>query len=212
MKKNLKIAIVNYEVGNTKSVKNAFERFKDCEVVLTDDVALITAADAVILPGVGAYPDAVKALKEKNLVPTLKKVAFEQKKPFLAICLGMQLLFESSEEGQSEGGLGWIPGKVIRFNVPNLHIPHFGWNDVQININSPIFKNLSTEPNFYFAHSYHASCASEYVLAYCDYGLKFPAIVKKDNVFGMQFHPEKSHSSGLLLLQNFIDYAKEQHA
>jgi glutamine amidotransferase len=212
MKNSLKIAIVNYEVGNTRSVKNAFERFENCEVVLTDDKDLITNADAIILPGVGAYPDAVKALKSKNLIPTLEKVAFTQKKPFLAICLGMQLLFESSEEGQSEGGLGWIPGKVVRFNVPGLHVPHFGWNDISINIHSPIFKSLSPSPNFYFAHSYHASCLPEYVLASCNYGISFPAIVKKDNVFGMQFHPEKSHSSGMLLLSNFINYAKEQNA
>lgn len=212
MKKSLKIAIVNYEVGNTKSVKNAFERFPNCEVILTDDKELILNADAIILPGVGAYPDAVQALKNKDLIPTLEKVAFEQKKPFLAICLGMQLLFENSEEGSSSGGLGWIPGKVVRFNVPGLHVPHFGWNDITINIDSPIFKDLSPSPNFYFAHSYHATCSSEHVLAYCNYGINFPAIVKKDNVFGMQFHPEKSHSSGMLLLSNFIDYAKEQHA
>ena len=125
MSKNLKVAIVNYEVGNTCSVKNAFERFDNCEVVLTDDLAIISSADAIVLPGVGAYRDATRALQEKKLLSTLENVAFSQKKPFLAICLGMQLLFESSEEGGHYQGLGWIPGKVVRFDVPGLHVPHF---------------------------------------------------------------------------------------
>jgi glutamine amidotransferase len=212
MKPNFKIAIVNYEVGNTCSVTNAFKRFDGCDVVLTDDTNTIKSADAIILPGVGAYRDAVTALNEKKMIPILENVAFTQKKPFLAICLGMQLLFEKSEESPNYAGLGWIPGQVIKFKSPDLYVPHFGWNDVQINKASPIFEALPPTPNFYFAHSFHAECANENVLAYCKYDVSFPAIVQKDNVFGMQFHPEKSHSNGLALLKNFIHFAKGSYA
>lgn len=212
MEKKFKIAIVNYEVGNTCSVKNAFERFEDCEILLTDDLNKILTADAIILPGVGAFRDATKALINKNLSTTLESVAFSKKKPFLAICLGMQLLFESSEEGGDYKGLGWIPGKVVKFDVPGLHVPHFGWNDLKINISSPLFNSLNDSPNFYFAHSYHASCDKKYILGSCDYGIDVPAIVQNENIIGMQFHPEKSHNNGLTVLKNFVNYAKGDYA
>lgn len=212
MGENLKIAIVNYEVGNICSVKNAFLRMKNNEVLLTDDPETIARADVVVLPGVGAFSDAMKALSEKKLIPTLEHVAFEQKKPFLAICVGMQLLFGSSEEGGNIKGLSWIGGRVIKFKVPGLHVPHFGWNDIKITQPSPIFNQLSSEPNFYFAHSFHADCAKENIIATCNYGIDFPAIVKQDNIMGIQFHPEKSHSNGMLLIQNYLNSIKGKYA
>lgn len=207
-----KVVIVNYEVGNTCSVKNAFEKFDECEILLTDEASKIASADALILPGVGAYRDAVAALENKKLVNLLEKEAFSKKKPFLAICLGMQLLFESSEEGGDFKGLGWIPGRVVRFNVPNLHVPHFGWNDVRVNIPTSLFSGLPENPNFYFAHSYHAKCDEKYIVASCDYGVQVPAVVQNNNIVGMQFHPEKSHTNGLLMLKNFINFAKGDYA
>jgi imidazole glycerol-phosphate synthase subunit HisH len=208
MAKKIKIALINYEVGNTCSVKNAFENLNDCEVILTDDPEQIYNSDAVVLPGVGAFADAVKALDQKNLRPVIYKAAFELKKPFLGVCVGMQLLFEKSEEAHSDvKGLGWIPGEVVKFVEP-----HFGWNNISNSQDSKIFLDVPTEPNFYFAHSFHAVCEDKYVLAYCDYGQKFPAIVKNNNILGMQFHPEKSHHAGIKLLQNFISMVRDSHA
>ena len=200
------VAIVDYEVGNVRSVENAL-RAVDCEVRLTRKIEDLRAAACIVLPGVGAFGDAMKTLRATGLIPVLEKEAFERKKPFISFCVGMQILFERSEEDQ-ESGLGWLPGDVVKFQVPRpLTVPHFGWNNITV-INNPwLFEDMGHDKNFYFAHSYHAVPRAEHIVATCDYGYTFAAAVRKDNIVGMQFHPEKSHKSGLALLRNFTRHA-----
>ncbi|BES66226.1 imidazole glycerol phosphate synthase subunit HisH [Gottschalkiaceae bacterium SANA] len=195
------IAIIDYGVGNLKNVRHVC-KLLEIPAQVTRDPEFIRAADAIILPGVGAFRDAIKNLKKYDLIDLLKEEA-QSGKPFLGICLGMQVLFEKSyEDGQWEG-LGLIEGEVVRFeDVPK--VPHMGWNTLTKMNESPITKNIEDDSYVYFVHSYHALCKNpQDVIFATEYGKMVPALVQKGNVLGMQFHPEKSADVGLQLLMNF---------
>ncbi len=208
MTEQLKVVIIDYEMGNVKSIENAIAHVGDFNVVITADSDVILASDIIILPGVGAFPDAMKKLSDKGLIPVLNKAVKELKKPTIGICLGMQLLFDSSEEKEITKGLGWIPGKVSYMHPEgNLRVPHIGWNSLILQPADVIFNYLQTDKDFYFVHSLHVTCEDQYVLAKFDYGGLMTAAVIKDNVVGMQFHPEKSQKNGLLALSSFFKWA-----
>jgi len=195
------IAIVDYGAGNIFSVKNALD-YLGMEIQLTDDAHAIKTADAIILPGVGAFPSAMQMLRERNLVDVLQTEA--KKKPFLGICLGMQLIFEKGYEFEACDGLGLIPGTVEKIPATDLIIPHMGWNKLEYGIECPLLKNLPEEAYVYFVHSYQAFVSSKYLAAYVTYGGQIPAMVYDGKtVFGAQFHPEKSGETGLQILRNF---------
>jgi len=195
------IAIIDYGMGNLHSVSKAVERL-GCEAVVTSDPAAIFAADGVILPGVGAFGDAMELIRGSGLDGTIHQVAASGK-PLLGICLGMQLLFTDSEEHGFHLGLNLLPGHVERF-VGTYKIPHMGWNRLAFTQDSPLFDGLQ-EGHVYFVHSYHVKPDNRNdLLAATDYYQPVTAIVGRDNVFGMQFHPEKSGELGMRLLGNFL--------
>lgn len=196
------IAIVDYGAGNIFSVKNALD-FLGVENKLTKDKDEIINADGIILPGVGAFPWAMKMLNESGLVETIKEQS--KVKPFLGICLGMQLVFEKGFEFEECDGLSMIEGKVVKMDEPDLVIPHMGWNKLEYNDkNCPLLNGLSDNEYVYFVHSYKAVCDDKNVVAYSTYGGKVPALVSDGKfVFGAQFHPEKSGETGLKILENF---------
>lgn len=202
------IAIIDYGAGNIFSVKNALD-YLGVENKLTKDKREIIDADGIILPGVGAFPWAMKKLNESGLVDTIREQS--QKKPFLGICLGMQLLFEKGYEFEECDGLGLIRGKVELMDLPDLVIPHMGWNELEFNIKDcPLTNGLGENTYVYFVHSYKAVCDRENVVAYSEYGTEVPALVSDGKfVFGAQFHPEKSGDAGLRILQNFALLCKE---
>ena len=200
------IAIIDYGAGNIFSVKNALD-YLGCENKLTDKKEEIIAADALILPGVGAFPAAMNMLNKSGLVDTVKEQA--RLKPFMGICLGMQLLFDEGHEFEDCDGLGLVKGYVDKMIEPDLVIPHMGWNKLEINRDCPLFNGLGKDEYVYFVHSYKAFCEDENLYAYCEYGSKVPAVVGSgDTVFGCQFHPEKSGETGLRILKNFAELAK----
>ncbi len=195
------IAIIDYGAGNIFSVKNALD-YLGLESKLVSDKESIKAADAVILPGVGAFPAAMKMLSETGLVETIKEEA--AKKPFLGICLGMQMLFEKGYEFEECDGLGLIKGSVRYMDEPDLIIPHMGWNKLEKLNDCPLLEGLGNNEYVYFVHSYKADCADENIAAYSEYGGRVPALVFDGKfVYGAQFHPEKSGSTGLAILRNF---------
>lgn len=197
------IAILDYGVGNLKSIYNMFKKI-GVESVITSDIEEIKKADKYLLPGVGSFDHGINSLKNAPFFEMLEKEVLENKKPILGICLGMQLLTNSSEEGK-EKGLGWVDAKTIKFDLEDksLSIPHMGWNKTKPTCTDNIFKNLE-ENRFYFVHSYHVVCNDERdVLATADYGEKFICSIYKDNIYGVQFHPEKSHKFGMRLFKNF---------
>jgi glutamine amidotransferase len=196
------IAIVDYGAGNIFSVKNALD-YLELSSKLTSDPAEIQAADGIILPGVGAFPSAMEMLKESGLVQVIRTEA--RKKPFLGICLGMQLLMETGYEFAPCDGLGLIPGTVEKIEAPGLVIPHMGWNKLEMQNDCPILQNLPKEAYVYFVHSYQAHTPDAYLAAFVEYGAaKIPAMVYDGKtVYGAQFHPEKSGKTGLQILRNF---------
>ena len=194
-------AIIDYGAGNLFSVKNALDHL-GAENIVTRDPAELEKADRLILPGVGAFPDAMKMLGETGLIGTIKEQA--QNKPLLGICLGMQMLFDRSFEFGETDGLGLIHGTVELMTPPGLLIPQIGWNRLLYNEKCPILDGLGEEPYVYFVHSYAAHCDSRNVAAYTDYGGNIPACVFEGNVYGCQFHPEKSGETGLRILRNFL--------
>lgn len=199
------IGIIDYNMGNLASVYNACSKFtKDLKIVKNADD--LKNLDKIILPGVGAYKDAMQHLEDSGLKDAILDFA-NSKKPLLGICLGMQLLFESSEEFGYTKGLGLIEGKVVKFDKSkmgsDLKIPHMGWNKI-VNKDNPLFKNLQN-PYLYFVHSYHVVTDDKYTIATTNYGYDFVSAVNKDNIFGFQPHPEKSHNNGLKILENFIN-------
>lgn len=198
-------------MGNVRSIENAINHVGKYDIQITNDPAIIEASNCVILPGVGAFPDAMKKLHEKQLVDVLTHEVITKKKPALGICLGMQLLFESSEEIELTKGLGWIPGKV-EYMTPGqgLRVPHVGWNSLILQKEQSVFDYLHDDKDFYFVHSLWVNCPSEYKLATFDYGVEMTASVQKDNVVGMQFHPEKSQKNGLAAMKSFLDWAQTQ--
>jgi len=209
MDSKLTVAIVDYEMGNIKSIENAINHIGDFNIKITADGDSILQADIIILPGVGAFPDAMKKLKERNLVAVLNEAVITNKTPTLGICLGMQLLFDSSEEKVVTDGLGWIPGKVVYMEPKgNLRVPHIGWNSLILSEYDSLFSFLDHDKDFYFVHSLYVQCEDSHVLARFQYGDAMVASVKKDNIVGMQFHPEKSQKNGLTALRSFFDWAK----
>ena len=199
------VGIINYGLGNLGSIQNMLKVIGEKSIISADPDALETC-DRYILPGVGAFDAGMTRLCESGLDSFIKNKAVEERKPILGICLGMQLLGRRSEEGQMPG-LGLIPFDNIRFRLENsnLRVPHMGWDIVEFRQSNPLLKNLEGTQRYYFVHSYHALCDNEEnVLMTCDYGYEFAAAVVKDNIMGVQFHPEKSHDFGMALLNNFV--------
>lgn len=198
------IVIIDYGMGNIASVKNALD-FLKLDSRISSAREDLEKATHLILPGVGAFAEGMRRLKDYNLVDVLKEEVVSGKKPFLGICLGMQLMAERGQEGGEHSGLGWIQGVVKRLQVDEkqYRIPHIGWNDVLPENNMRLFMN--TEPNtFYFVHSFHLELGERGVrVATTEYGEKFTASIEKENLFGVQFHPERSQKSGLRVLENF---------
>ncbi len=198
------IAIIDYGLGNLGSIANMLKVLGE-KSIITSNKSEIINADRLILPGVGAFDAGMSQLKERNLIECIKEQA-KNKKPLLGICLGMQLLGRSSEEGILPG-LGLIQFDNIRFSFGDnspLKIPHMGWDIVKFNQHNPLIKDIQGVQRYYFVHSYHAVCDnSENILMSCDYGYEFAASVVSENVYGVQFHPEKSHDFGMALLNNF---------
>lgn len=198
-------AIVDYGVGNLKSVSNAMN-FLGLKTCITSDAAELERADAIILPGVGAFPDAADKLRVSGLDRVLIDQA--EKKPILGICLGMQLLFDRGEEVRPCDGLGLVPGKVARIET-RYKLPHIGWNSLRFQNNSPLFKGLDDGAYVYFVHTFCGCADSEAdVIARTDYGPSVVAAVSHGNVYGCQFHPEKSGEIGLAILKNFGELSK----
>ena len=203
------IAIIDYDAGNIKSVEKALQ-FLSQEVVVTRDAETILHADKVILPGVGAFGDAMEKLHQYGLVEVIKQVVAKGT-PFLGICLGLQLLFESSEESPGVEGLGILKGKILRIpEGEGIKVPHIGWNSLQFPNRGKLFEGLHKETYVYFVHSYYLKAEEEeIVVAATEYGTYIHASVEKDNVFACQFHPEKSSDTGLAILRNFVNLGKE---
>lgn len=197
------IAIIDYNAGNLKSVEKAL-LWLGQECVVTRDFKEIEQADKVILPGVGAFGDAMAQLKKYELDKVIAEVA-EKKTPFLGICLGLQLLFEGSEESSGTEGLHLLEGKIVRIPAKEgLKIPHIGWNSLSLQNEGRLFEGVEAEPYVYFVHSYYLKAADEQIVkATCNYSTLIHASVEKDNIFACQFHPEKSSHTGLKILQNF---------
>lgn len=195
------IAVIDYGAGNLFSVKNALD-YLGAESVITGDREEIEKAGAVILPGVGAFPDAMKKLEKSGLSEVLKEEA--EKKPLLGICLGMQLLFESSSEYGDTRGLGLIPGHVRPICAPGLKVPHMGWNSLEILHPCAMTEGIAKEPWVYFVHSFCADTEESYLSCYASYGERITGLVHKDKIYGAQFHPEKSGAAGLKMLKNFV--------
>ena len=202
-------AIIDYDAGNLKSVEKALQALGE-ETVITRDREEILAADRVILPGVGAFGDAMEKLHQYGLVEIIRQVV-QKGTPFLGICLGLQLLFEESEESQGVPGLGILKGKIRRIpNTPGLKIPHMGWNSLTLRPETRLFSGLGEEPYVYFVHSYYLQAEDpQIVKATTEYGVTIHASVEKDNIFACQFHPEKSSKYGLKILENFAKLGKE---
>lgn len=201
------IVIIDYGMGNLGSIKNMLFRI-GAESVITSDAKIIQSADRIILPGVGAFDNAMRKLDQLGMICLLNGLVLEKHVPILGICLGMQLFTKCSEEG-SLPGLGWIDAETVRFRFDsknaNLKIPHMGWNIVEVKQRRFIFKDMCVESRFYFVHSYHVCCNEESnVLATSSYGITFHSAIIRDNIVGTQFHPEKSHKFGMKLLYNFV--------
>lgn len=202
------ITIIDYKMGNLGSISNIIKKVGYSSVI-SSDVNIIRKAQKIILPGVGSFAKAMENIKELNLIDVLNEKILIEKVPLLGICLGMQLLTQKSEEG-NVAGLGWIEAEVVKFNftenASNLKIPHMGWNTVSVPDPHFLFDEMYENPRFYFVHSYHAVCKhSENVLTKSTFGYEFASGLKKDNIMGVQFHPEKSHKFGMKLIKNFIE-------
>lgn len=197
------IAIIDYGVGNLASVQNAFRKV-GYQSLVTSEAERILQADKIVLPGVGAFADGMNSLRQSGLIEAVIE-AVRREKPLLGICLGMQMLFSISEEGGMHQGLGLIPGRVKRLNLPTGYkVPHVGWNQIEPVSGSKIFKNMPKQSYFYFVHSYYVEPENILVsAAQVNYAIEFTCAVEIDNLCGVQFHPEKSGGAGLTVLRNF---------
>jgi len=200
---NAKIAVVDYGAGNLFSVENALKFLGYEDVVFAQTSEQIAAADKLILPGVGAFPDAMRKLEECGLTDALR--AEGRRKPLLGICLGMQLLFEKGYEFEERKGLGLLPGYVDRIEAPGLKIPHMGWSDVAVVHPSPLTADVRDGDRVYFVHSYKAVTPDAYISLQTEYGQLIPALVRDGDLYGAQFHPEKSGDVGLSILKDFLE-------
>ena len=201
---NKKVVIIDYGVGNVHSVFNAINLL-GYKVIISSKPEVIEDASAIILPGVGAFQVAIESLHKNNLHNILTEQVLVKKKPILGICLGMQLFADQSYENGIHKGLGWIPGDVKHLELPKgFQVPHVGWNNTTVT-KSVLFNRLDNNPNFYFDHSYYLDCHPDFVAATCSYGKQIVAAVNYDNIYGVQFHPEKSQTSGLKLFRGFLN-------
>lgn len=200
------LVIVDYGMGNLRSVLHKLGKL-DVQAKISSDTSEIRAADKIVLPGVGSFGAGMSNLTSSGLRDVLEEQVMKEKVPILGICLGMQLFTGHSEEGDAKG-LGWIKADTKRFSFEGngLRIPHVGWNTVDPKVDSPLFTDLGRR-RFYFVHSYHVECANDSdVLATTDYGFDFASVIGRDNIVGVQFHPEKSHKDGIQFIKNFVDY------
>ncbi len=204
-KESYMIAIIDYQMGNLRSVQKGFERVGH-EAVVTDDPQVLDQADKIVLPGVGAFQDAIAELRRRDLIAPIR-ANVDAGKPFLGICLGLQLLFDVSYEDGEHEGLGIVPGQVVRFQVPaEFKVPHMGWNQARIVRRPPLLEGISEGTYFYFVHSYFVVPEDREVVAIeADYPDPFCAMIWRDNLFATQFHPEKSQADGLRILKNFAE-------
>lgn len=202
------IGIVDYGLGNLRSVAGAIAKV-GFESIISNDTKELRSADKLILPGVGAFGDGMKNLRERGLIESLTQLVIQEKKPILGICLGAQLFAKSSEEFGFHEGLGWIDGSVVRLNPGGgLRVPHVGWNDcIQVQ-SSVLFDGIPKDALFYYVHSFHIVCNDQgLVVGQCDYGMKVTSALRQGNIYATQFHPEKSQLHGLQLLKNFLEKA-----
>lgn len=202
------VAVIDYGLGNVKAIANMLQRI-GCQTVIVSDASELRSADRIILPGVGSFDEAMVRLAERGYVRALREAVVQHGTPILGICLGMQLLTSKSEEGRLPG-FGWLDAQTERFRFApaarHLKTPHMGWNRVTVLRESGLFRNGGEQPRFYFAHSYHVTCnRTEDVVAVTRYGQDFAATVQRENVFGVQFHPEKSHRYGMAILAEFLN-------
>lgn len=202
------IVIINYGMGNIGSIANMLKKI-GIEAIISSSISDIEKADKIILPGVGAFDNGIKNLNELGLVPVLHEKVINDKTPILGICLGMQLFTKTSEEGTLPG-LGWFDAQTVKFKFNETHkhlkIPHMGWNTVSINKQSALFNDMILEPRFYFVHSYHVVCNDTGdILTKTMHGYEFASAIQRNNIIGVQFHPEKSHKFGMMLLKNFVE-------
>jgi len=206
MSNSMKIIIVDYGIGNTHSVSNALLTLGYHKLRISCDEKSIKTADALILPGVGAFEEAMQNLKDRNLDKVLNEQVLVKKKPILGICVGMQMFAGVSEEKGIHEGLNWIEGRVKHLDLPKEYaVPHVGWNNVVFDDFQPLFKRNEANSHFYFDHNYWFDCEEKYMVAYCDYGIRVTAAVQHENIFGVQFHPEKSQTTGLKMFRSFFN-------
>ena len=209
------ISIIDYGMGNCGSIQNMLRKI-GAESTLVSSPSDVERAEKLILPGVGAFDNGMKKLRQANLLDVLRGRIMDDGVPILGICLGMQLFCEGSEEGQ-EPGLGWIPGRARKFDLaakfPSLRIPHMGWNTLNLVARHPVLPSLEEDSRYYFVHSYHVQCTnSEDVVAISNYGTDFTAVMSRGPVLGVQFHPEKSLRWGMQLMKRFVDNVPEATA
>lgn len=203
------IAIVDYGMGNIRSLSNAFEYLGE-DVIVTDDPLVMDDAERIVLPGVGAFGDAMQAMHRRDVIAPLNRQVLGLRKPLLGVCLGMQLVAKESVEHGHHQGLGWVDARIERLTpAAPLKVPHVGWNSLNFSAEDWLFEGIrQKEANFYFVHSYHMVCADpQDQIATTDYGGDVTAVVRRDNIVVMQFHPEKSQDNGLRLLQNWVNWS-----
>ena len=204
--RQVRINIIDYGIGNIRSISNALELL-NCEVHLTNDIESLTDCDALILPGVGSFGEAMNNLRKYKLVEPIIEAVENLSIPILGICLGMQLLADSSEEGGNHKGLSLIPGVVKKIPLSmSVKLPHMGWNGIFIKYSKPLFQDINNDSNFYFVHSYRFECEDLYISSITNHGVDIVSSVQKGHIFGVQFHPERSQRKGILILQNFVKY------
>ncbi len=200
------IAIIDYDMGNLRSVQKAFEKVGS-PAIITRDASLMESASGLVLPGVGAFGLCMERLRNYSLIEPIRRYC-ESGKPFLGICLGLQLLFEGSTEFGSQEGIGILKGRVARFSTPGLKVPHMGWNNMKATRPSRLFEGVPDNSYFYFVHSFYVELGEDVGSGLTEYGSPFVSSVEKGNIFATQFHPEKSQQAGLKMLENFARMAK----
>jgi len=200
------VVIIDYKMGNLRSVQKAFEKI-GCDAVVTNDIEIIKNASKIVLPGVGAFADGMKHLNELGLINVLNEEIIKNKKPFLGICLGMQLISNKSYENGETQGLAWIDAEVVKFDFTNkkLKVPHVGWNNTKFKNKNKLLNEVADNSDFYFVHSYYFKTDEDVVTSTTEYGFEFVSSINKENIYAFQFHPEKSQTVGLKILENFVN-------